>query len=293
MIYQYHIDFKDEVVLRTILEKNVRGSIVVREDNHLKLSETLPVTSIWHPIGKEKVRYLNTADFPKINTDTDWGLEVKDVLTLFWSKAREEIHYRQGKGYRPDRLRFWVYHTFFPITLERRSIYHILHVGSVEIAGRPVLFSAPSFGGKSTMTDYFIQRGHTVLSDDALGIEKVGDVYHAIASYPFHRPYRKPEDLGYPVEDFATESKPLSAVYMLNRSDPQSEIVIREIKGVEKFKAFHFSSFVRFNFTQKDRFRFFAEMAEKVPVYEIIYPHDMEKMPEVYEKIIAWQECLK
>jgi len=291
MIYQYHLDFKDEEVLQMLLpEKNSRGSIVVREDEDLELSDILPIVSGWYPVGDTEVRYFSAADFSKINNDVEWGLEVKDVLMLFWSKEREEISYCKGEKYRPDRLRFWVYHTFLPLSLERRGIYHVLHVGSVEIAGKPVLFSAPSYGGKSTMTDYFIQQGHTMLSDDALGIEKAGDVYLAIPSYPFHRPYRKPEDLGYPVENFSTKSKALSAVYMLNKSETQSEIVIRQIKGVEKFKAFHFSSFVMFNFIKEERFRFFADMAEKIPVYEITYPHDLERLAEVYEEIVQWQE---
>ena len=289
MIYRYHLDFKNEEVLKIPPENNIRGIIPVVEDTKLELSPLLSIVSQWYPIGDTEVRYFSDAAFSKLNNDVEWGLEVKDVLMLFWSKEREEISYSKGKKYRPDRLRFWICHTFLPLSLERRGIYHVLHVGSVEIAGKPVLFSAPSYGGKSTMTDYFIQQGHTMLSDDALGIEKVGDAYHAIASYPFHRPYRKAEDLGYPVENFSTESKPLSAVYMLNKSETEDEITIRKIKGIEKFKAFHFSSFVMFNFIKEERFRFFADMAEKVPVYEITYPHNLERLPEVYEKIIQWQ----
>ena len=143
--------------------------------------------------------------------------------------------------------------------LELRGIYHILHVGSVEIEGKPVLFSAPSFGGKSTMTDYFIQKGHTMLSDDSLGIDKRGDKYYAIASYPVHRPYRELETLGYPVENFATEPKPLHAVYLLEKSEPDVEVEIIEIKGIEKFKAFHYSTFIDFDFMKKERFDSFSE----------------------------------
>ena len=130
-------------------------------------------------------------------------------------------------------------------------------MGSVEIGGKPVVFSAFSFGGKSTMTDYFLQKGHTMLSDDSLAIDKRGNEYYAIASYPFHRPYREFETLGYPVENFATEPKPLHAVYLLEKSEPDAAVEIIELKGIEKFKAFHYSSFIDFSFMKKERFDFF------------------------------------
>ena len=290
MIYQYHLDFKDEKVLQTPPPKHNRGIIPVIEDDQMELSGSFPVITEWKLMAGIEARYLSAASFSKESNDVSWGLEVKDVLSLLWSKESGQIFYRKGKEYRPDRLRFWLYHTFFPILLERRGIYHILHVGSVEIAGKAVLFSAPSFGGKSTMTDYFIRRGHTMLSDDAVAIEESGTEYYAIASYPFQRPYRIPEDLGYAVENFSTKTKPLHTVYILNKSDTQSEITLREIKGIEKFKAFHYSSFLMFDFMKAERFRFFTQMAKEIAMYEITYPHDRERLPDVYKKIIQCEE---
>jgi hypothetical protein len=293
MIYQYHIDFLDEPILQTPIEKNSRGIVPVVEDIHLKPSAAFQNVSSWYPVGETEVRYFLDNTSSEGDNDISWGLEVKDVLILFWCKEKEEIHYRKGKNYRPERLQFWVFHTFLPIMFERREIFHILHVGSVEIEGRPVLFSAHSHGGKSTMTDYFIHRGHTMLSDDALGIEKSETGYCAIASYPYHRPYRKAEDLGYLVKHFSMQNKPISALYLLNKSESEKDIKTREITGVEKFKAFHFSSYVMFNFIKERRFRFFANMAEVIPVYEITYPHDINRLPEVYQKIIECQKNIK
>jgi len=289
MIYQYHLDFRDEQVLQSAPAKNIRGIIPVLENDQLDLARDFPVTSAWLSMAALEARYHSATAISEQNNDVPWGLEVKDVLTLFWCKEKAEIYYRKGKQYRPDRLRFWLYHTFFPIMLERRQIYHILHAGSVEIAGCPVLFSAPSFGGKSTMTDYFIRRGHTMLSDDALGIERSGTDYYAIASYPFHRPYREPEVLGYPVDNFSTTSKQLSAVYILNKQENETDISIKELKGAEKFRAFHYSSFLMFDFMKQERFRFFTQMAKKIPMYEVTYPHDLDRLPEVYEQIVRWQ----
>lgn len=286
MIYGYHLDFKDEKVLQSTPHKNRRSTISVIENDTMDLSVLCPVVSPWVAASGVEIRYLSPFEFTKDNHDFSWGMEIKDILILYWSKETNKIFYKKGKEYRPDRLRFWLYHTFFPISLELRGLYYILHVGSVEINGKPILFSAPSFGGKSTMTDYFIQQGHTMLCDDALGIEKVSSAYQAVASYPFHRPYREPEDLGYPVTNFSTQSKALHAVYILNKSEDRDDIAIREIKGIEKFKAFHDSSFVRFDFVKEERFIFFTDMAKKIPMYEVSYPHDLNRLPEVYDEII-------
>ena len=290
MIFQYHLDFVDEKELQTPLEKNVRGIIPVVEDDTLELSDLFSLSSSWDPASGVKIRSFGAEPYEKEHCDISWGMEVENVLMFLWSKEKETIYYKKGKEYRPDRLRFWTYHTFFPLSLARRGIFHILHVGSVEVAGRPILFVAPTYGGKSTMTDYFIRRGHTMLSDDSLGIEHVGDEYTAIPSYPFHRPYRKVEDLGYPAENFSTEVKAISDIYVLNKSEEAPEIAIREIKGIEKFKVLNSCLFARFYCIDEGHFSFFTQMAKKIPMYEISYPHDLERLPEVYGKIVQWQE---
>ncbi len=287
MIYHYHFDFRDEKSLQTKHQKGHRGIIPVIEDSLMQVFEIFQLTSPWVPASGVEIRYFTHLAFSKEDHDQSWAMEIKNVLTLFWSKETNEILYRKGQEYHPDRLQFWLYHTFIPIMLELRGIYHIFHVGSVEIDGKSILFSAPSFGGKSTMTDYFINRGHTMFSDDSLGVEKVGDEYLAISSYPFHRPYRKFEDLGYLVEKFSTEVKPIHAVFVLNKSNETSLISIQEINGIEKFKAFHYSSFVMYDYMKQERFEFFTQMARKIPMYEVIYPHGIEKLDKVYEAIVT------
>jgi hypothetical protein len=94
------------------------------------------------------------------------------------------------------------------------------------------------------------------------------------------------ETLGYPVEHFATESKPLHAVYLLEKSEPDAKVEIIELKGIEKFKAFHYSSFIDFSFMKKERFDFFSQMAKHVPVYQVKVPWDLERLDEVYKKIV-------
>lgn len=287
MIFHYHLEFKDEPSIQSHKQDGVRGVVSVGEKKQLHEVDYFKHVSAWIMASGIEVRYLSPMDFSKEDHDLSWAMEIKDVVTLFWDKEREEIHYQKQVGYSAKRLQFWVYHTFFPMVLELRGSYHILHAASVEIEGKPVLFTAPSFGGKSTMTDYFIRQGHIMLSDDTLGIKKIDDIYHTISSYPFHRPYRKAEDLGYRVENFSTTSKPVHAVYLLRKSEQNSKINIRKIEGVEKFKVLHHSSFIMLKFMKQERFTFFTQIAKQVPLFEVNYPHDMTKLPEVYEVIVS------
>jgi len=286
IIFNHNLIFRNELKLQDNILKNDLESIFIIEEQTFPLSDTFPLIGAWIPISGGKIRYHSTILFENADTRLSWALEIKDVVTLIWDAKERKILYIKGDKYTPTQLRYWIFHTFFPIVLELERTYRILHVGSVEIGGKPILFSAFSFGGKSTMTDYFIQKGHTMLSDDSLGIEKRGEEYYAVASYPFHRPYREVETLGYHVENFATEPKLLHAVYLLEKSAPDATVEIVELKGIEKFKAFHYSNFINFSFMKQERFEFFSEMAKYVPVYKVVVPWDLERIEEVYEKIV-------
>ncbi len=284
--FNYNILFIDEPQLNNINFNDTLETIPVKQHTHNISLKTFSQKTDYIDLSGRSARYVGSSPVSEVKRGVSWALEVKEVLTLIWNADRREITYIKGDQYTSEHLRFWVLHTFLPFILDLERSYHILHVGSVEIKGRPVLFSAPSFGGKSTMTDYFIQKGHMMLSDDSLAIDKRGDEYYAIASYPFHRPYRKVEELGYPVKNFATKSKPLHAVYLLEKSEPDARVEISELRGIEKFKAFHYSTFIDFSFMKQERFAFFTEMSKHIPVYKVKVPWDMERLNEVYEKIV-------
>lgn len=294
MIFGHRFDFQSELLLqKEFIAFNSNASdyletktIRVVESSKSSLLNEFPFKTDWVVMSGQEARYYSVLSFEEADEHFSWALEIKDVATLIWDASEKKIIYSKGKNYAPQRLRFWIYHTFFPLVLELQRKYRILHVGAVEIKGKPVLFSAFSFGGKSTLTDYFIQKGHTMLSDDSMAIDKRGERYYAIASYPFHRPYREVETLGYLVKNFATDPKPLHAVYLLEKSEPDVEVKIVELKGIEKFKAFHYSSFIDFSFMKQERFTFFTEMAKHVPVYQVKVPWDLERLDEVYEKIV-------
>lgn len=300
MIFGHSFDFQSEPILQKEFlsfpsdPSYYPGNKMIRviESSKPSLLKDFTFKTEWFPMSGQETRYYSIDPFEEADEDFTWAFEIKGVVTLIWDATDQKIIYSKSANYTPQRLRFWIYHTFFPMVLELQRKYRILHVGAVEIKGKPVLFSAFSFGGKSTLTDYFIQKGHTLLSDDSLAIEKRGNTYYAIASYPFHRPYREVETLGYPVKNFAVEPKPLHAIYVLAKSELYAEVEIVELKGIDKFKALHYSIFIMCEFMKQERFLFFTEMAKKIPVYEVHYPHDLKRLPEVYEKIVAHQIML-
>jgi hypothetical protein len=285
MIFGYQIDFIHEPALNFVSDYIDEAKTIKVQEHSLPqfafLSESIPLSG-------QQVRYGSHTPFSQSKgKNCEWMLEVEGVLSLVWFSQTQTIGYKKSKYYTAKRLRFWVYHTFLPLLFEMNRVYVILHVGAVEVEGKPILFSALAFGGKSTLTDYFIKQGHTMLGDDTVAIDKRGDDYYAIASYPFHRPFREPEVLGYPVENFATNPKPLHAVYLLEKSKPDAEVEIKELKGIEKFKAFHFSSFVDFSFMKQERFDFFTQMATHIPVYSITVPWDLDRLEDVYRAIVV------
>jgi len=286
IVFDRILVFMNEPQLNTNNENSELEMVYVKEHASLTAFNSLTLKTDWVPISGQAIRYHSTVPFHEAKTSFSWVLEVKDVVTLLWDAERRAILYHKRKGYTPQRLRFWVLHTFLPLVLELERSYRIMHVGAVEVEGKPICFSAFSFGGKSTLTDYFLKQGHPLLSDDSLGIEKKNDTYYAIPSYPFHRPYREVETLGYYTENFTTDPKPLHAVFSLEKVDAAAAVEITELKGIEKFKAFHYSSFIDFDFMKKERFEFFTEMAKYVPVYRIGIPWDLNRLDEVYETIV-------
>ncbi|WP_292656511.1 hypothetical protein [Nitratifractor sp.] len=236
--------------------------------------------------------YLSDGDFGTSRGRGDWGLEVQEVLSLVWDAEHRNISYGKGPRFTPELLRFWIWHTFFPITLALEGEYMPMHVGAVEIDGAPVLFSAASFGGKSTLTDHFLQKGHALYSDDTLPIKRVGDDYLAYPSFPYHRPYRRPETLGEPFGNFARQPAPVRAIFELIPAAPDAAVTVTPVRGVERFNILHQSQFVRFAFLKHRRYAFALEMAKVVPVFQLTVPWDLKRLDEVYEAVRRHLETL-
>ena len=286
MIFGHTIDFLDEPSLNCKGDISTPSRIIsVRE---LPLPDFSMLTD-YFPHSLQRVRYGGHEPFSETKgRNVEWMMEIENVLRLVWFPGNRTIGYEKGKGFTSERLRFWVYHTFLPLLFQMEGIYNILHVGCVEVNGEAVILMAPSFGGKSTLTDFFLQQGHRLLSDDTLAIEQGEDgSYRAVASWPFHRPYREPEVLGKETKNFVIKPLEIAAVYRLEKSAEDTAVQIEEIKGIDKFKTVHMGTFIPLSFLKDKAFAFHTSFAKAVPVYRITVPWDKERLSEVYKAIIG------
>lgn len=283
-VFNYNLIFKDEPFLNEKENAKQLEDIYIVQSSHLSSLPLFHYRSDWLEMNGYQIRYSTYKG--EVN-HFFWSMEIKNTCILLWESQERKIYYDKYEKYSADTLYYWVLHTFFPLVLEVEDALPILHVSSVEIEGKVVLFSACSNGGKSTLASYFMEQGHTLYSDDILAIQKRGKSYDAIASYPFHRPFRKSETLGVYVENFASNPKPIHAIYYLERSGDNAKIDTIELSGIEKFKALHKSIFFHFSDFKEEHFFFFAQMAQHVPIYKIMIPFDKKRLGDVYDVIVS------
>jgi len=286
--FNFNIIFSTEPSLKDVHYDPALETIRITQLAENTQQSKLEISSDWLDMSGRKAKYWSEREFSlATQTGSKWALEIEDIITLYWTIDSHSIYYQAKHQFTPDRLRFWVCHTLLPLKFSLEKRYEMLHVGAVEVAGYPIFFSAESFGGKSTLTDYFIQQGHALYSDDSLAVFPQDDQFYAVASYPFHRPYREPEVLGYPIDNVAHQPNPIHAGYLLEKSPADAAIIIKELNGVEKFKAFHFSGFIDLSFFKSHHFQTRAELAKAIPAYTISIPWELSRLGEVYDKIIA------
>ena len=216
-----------------------------------------------------------------------WVFEVKDIISFYWKTGSDIIRFHIAKDGNDVLSQYWLLHTLLPIYLTIENKYEFIHAAGVEINSLPVLFIAPSYGGKSTLTDYFIRQNHVMISDDRVALEEKDSKILATSSYHYHRPYRRMEDLGIKVEHFMMKSKKIHIIYVLDKADPDKEIVFTRLKGIETFKALQYSFDFTLPLNKARSFELIAKIASSVPIYRIGIPWDLDRLDEVYEKICA------
>lgn len=216
-----------------------------------------------------------------------WCYEVKDVVRFYWAGGEPTVYCELDEKGSDALLAFWFIHLFLPLYMTLEGKYDFLHAGAVEIDGRPILFIAPSMGGKSTLTDYFVQKGHTLVSDDKVPTFVRDGQFMAVGSHPYHRPYRKFEELGYRVKNFMTEFAPIDAFYVLEPEAAAAPIVFEEISGFGKFDRLMPNYLFHFSFLKPQRLRYLGEMLNAVKVFRVRVPRDLERLNEVYAAICA------
>lgn len=238
----------------------------------------------YHAHGRNVYLYSDRP-FGESTVGQPWCYEVENVLRFYWRGGGQTIYYALNTLGTPTLLGFWFIHLLMPLYLTFEKRYDFLHAGAVEIDGRPVLFIAPTRGGKSTLTDYFVRKGHTLVSDDKVATFMENGRFTAVGSHPYHRPYRKFEELGYRVERFAGNPNPIHAFFVLSAADADAEVGIEEVRGFEKFDALLPNYLYTFSHLKPKRLRYLSEMLNGIRLYRVDVPWDLERLDEVHNAI--------
>ncbi len=239
--------------------------------------------------GRE-IELRSDMDFPLCTPKKKWIFTVKDIVSFEWISTRNEMKYTLHKHGTMELLRYWLSHTVFPVYLTLEKDYYFLHTGAVVVEDKSVLFMANSYGGKSTLTNYFLQRDHLLITDDKIATYEKEGKFYGIPSYPYNRPYREVETLGIFVENFDTEVRLLEDVYVLEKSDSNSEIIISELTGIEKFKQLRYGSEIEFPFLFERNMEYLWRLLNQIKVYRITVPWDLNRLNEVYKAITEYQK---
>ncbi|MEP5570011.1 MAG: hypothetical protein ABJN62_19380 [Halioglobus sp.] len=222
-------------------------------------------------------------------TGCQWRFQVEGIVSFYWFGGAHNITYILHENGTDSLCAFWFIHIFLPLFLTLERDYDFIHAASVEVEGRPVLLIAPSMGGKSTLGDFFLSKGHTMLSDDKVATFCYEHQYWAIPSHPHHRPYREFEVLGQYIENYAQQSGVLQAIFLLEQCDLGCSTFIKEISGFKKFEQLMPNYLFEFSFLQERRLRWLSALADQVPVFQVNRPWGLERLEETYTAITA--EC--
>lgn len=214
-----------------------------------------------------------------------WCYEIQHVAKFYWYGADRIIYYRFEEQGSSELLGFWFIHQLLPMFMALENMFEFLHAGSVEIDGRAVVFMAPSSGGKSTLTDYFLQKGHRLVTDDKLATFVNNDRFMAVPSHPYHRPFRAFEIFGIRAENIVGAFRPIHVFYLLEKSVHDDEIIIEELNGYAKFASLIEHYLYSFTFLKLKRLGYLGKMSDSVRVFRVKRPWRLERQEEVYHAI--------
>lgn len=290
--YNHCINFVPELKNDKNVEDSFANVITVQQSTHNDLHDNfISMMTFYNSQGRDLTLYTDR-EVARTQSGQLWAFEVKDVVTFFWQSGTSTLEYLSHKKFTLTLLEYWCLHLVLPIFFTIEEKYFFLHAGAVEVSEKPILFVAESFGGKSTMIDFFIRQGHKMISDDKVATFEKEGVFLAVSAHPYHRPYRKMEELGMLVEKFSSSMKPINAIYKLERADADAKVDVRSMHGGNKFIALRYASEINMFFQKSLRFDYLMKMARNLPVFQVAVPWDMDRLSEVHQAVIEHNQNL-
>jgi len=257
----------------------------------IELVEPEPVPVLAHTLDfsdiplREVILSTDQSTVGGAQGNRQWRFHVGGVCTLAWRSGDARIGYRIDGDVQGALFGFWVVHVFLPLYLALEKQRAFLHAMTVEVDAQAVLFTAPSYGGKSTLGSFFINRGHALLSDDKAAITVDGGRYVAHPSHPFYRPERLAESMGRTAPDFCASLRPVRAIYLLQRGPEGSEPFIEQLTGAEAFQSLLSAHLYAFGFHRQERLEWLSHFVDSIGVYRLSRPWGMDIQALTYEAV--------
>jgi hypothetical protein len=212
--------------------------------------------------------------------------EVQNVVKFFWKAKARKIYYELGKNGNIYLLSFWFIKDFLALYMSIEQMYNIIHAGAIEIENKVILFSAQSTGGKSTFVNYFINKGHKLVSDDYVAVYKSSsNKIMTTSSYPYCRPFREYEVFGVKADNILKSFKPIHVIYILDKADKDADVLFEELTGYEKFHVLLPNYMYNILQIKKAQLGLLADMLKIVKVFRVKRPWNLERIDEVYNAV--------
>jgi hypothetical protein len=199
----------------------------------------------------------------------------------------------------------------FSVWLECRGI-PALHASAVNVENRVAGFLSRSRGGKSSLAAVLLQRGHALLTDDILPVERRAGQIVGRPSFPQMRFWPGEADyfvgshehlpLAHPQFNkrrvtvgpgsfgrFCDRVIPLSAIYLPERRDGASVRIESVAPGqalIELVRHSFAAHLAEAMGLMASRFSFFAELVREVPVRHLTYPPGFQHLEKVCDAIL-------
>lgn len=233
-----------------------------------------------------KIYLLSKTNLENISNTSEFIFVVEDIVSYLCDANTNKILYYCHKNYSEKLMKYWLIHIVLPLYLTLNHTYYFLHAGSINLENIATLFLGDSYAGKSTLTNFFINKGHTLVSDDKLATFIKDDNFFVSPSHQYHRPFREFETLGHKSKNFSKNILKLGVIYWITPVDAKDNIDIVKLTGLKKFEILRYATEMDMATNQESRFAYITKLANSIPVYNINIPHDLNRLEEVYTAII-------
>jgi energy-coupling factor transporter ATP-binding protein EcfA2 len=242
--------------------------------------------------------------------DDGYLLRFHDHADFVMDEGGREIVCRYWQDGAPETLRHLLIDQVMPLVLNLRGA-EALHASAVLVDGGAVAFTGPTGTGKSTLAAELARAGHSVISDDCLGVVHGEAAFEVVPAYPglrlrsdaLHhldldeRPVQPvaeyTDKCRLTVEgSFADPSRrcPLRAVFVLDDGPAaDGEAVVRELHPRDATMELIRSAF---RFEVQDRsmlerqLELFTRVAAAVPVRRVSAPRDLARLPDLRRTVL-------